>query len=254
MTHEQLRSLLENKYQLYHNEEFIETDPIQVPHRFFRKEDIELSAFLTATLAWGNRRAIIKSALQLMERMDNAPYDFISEASEADFAAFHNFVYRTFNGIDCRFFLQSLQSVYNQKGGLEAIFTQGYQQSQSIFGALVYFRSAFLSSGNAGRTQKHVADVSRNASAKRLNMFLRWMVRNEEGGVDFGLWNRIPTSALMIPLDVHSGSVARNWGLLHRKQNDWKAVEELTAALRTFDALDPVKYDFALFGSGVFEK
>lgn len=232
--------------------QFINSDPVQIPHRFSRSEDIEISGFIAATIAWGQRKSIIKNALRLMDLMDNSPYDFLINSNEnTDWQRFAGFVHRTFNGNDCLFFLKSLKNIYLKHNGLENIFTHGFQKTQTIYSALKYFRTVFLELPHDQRVEKHLSDVTRNSAAKRLNMFLRWMVRTDSAGIDFGLWKQIPQSELMLPLDVHSGNVARAFGLLTRTQNDWKAVEEITAVLRTFDAADPVKYDFALFGAGV---
>jgi uncharacterized protein (TIGR02757 family) len=252
-TDTEIKHLLESRYILYNNTDFIGTDPIQIPHRFQRKEDIEIAGFLTATISWGQRKSIISNANRLMELMDNSPYEFLMESSANDLKYFLKFVHRTFNGNDCLFFLESLKNIYSQHGGLEQVFTQGFRQEQTAFSALKHFRKVFLSIEHEQRVTKHLSDVTANSSAKRLNMFLRWMVRQDENGVDFGLWKDIPTSALMLPLDVHTGDVARAFNLLQRKQNDWKAVEEITAVLRSFDPVDPIKYDFALFGIGAFE-
>jgi len=255
-----IKYLLDSRVTEYNRLDFIHSDPIQIPHRFVRKEDIEIAGFLTATISWGQRKSIINNANKLMDLMDNSPYDFLmytgSKSSSDEYPEWEdirNFVHRTFNGNDCLFFLKSLQNIYTRHGGLEAVFTKGYRASGTAFGALQYFRETFLSVPHENRVRKHISDVTANSSAKRLNMFLRWMVRNDEQEVDFGLWENIPASALMLPLDVHTGDVARAYGLLNRKQNDWKAVEEITAILRTFDSSDPIKYDFALFGIGVFE-
>ena len=253
-----IKQLLDDRVLLYNRLDFIDSDPIQIPRRFSQKEDIEIAGFLTATISWGQRKSIINNANRLMDIMDNAPYDFLMENSfssngNADMERLKRFVHRTFNGNDCLFFLKSLQNIYTLHGGLEEVFTKGYRASGTAFGALQHFREIFLSTPHENRVRKHISDVTANSSAKRLNMFLRWMVRNDEQEVDFGLWENIPASALMLPLDVHTGDVARAYGLLNRKQNDWKAVEEITAILRTFDPFDPIKYDFALFGIGVFE-
>lgn len=245
----EIKILLDNACNHYNHPDFIENDPIQIPHRFSRKEDIEIAGFLSASIAWGQRKTIIRNGWRLMERMDFAPFDFIME--EDDFTPFLDFVHRTFNGQDCIFSLRSLKNIYQNHGGLEQVFTEGFQQDNTIFSALKHFRKVFLEVEHEERTRKHLSDVSKNSSAKRLNMFLRWMVRNDDKGVDFGLWKNIPMSSLMLPLDVHTGNVGRNLGLLIRRQNDWKAVEEITEILRTFDADDPIKYDFALFGLGV---
>ena len=247
-----IKSLLDDRVKRYNNTDFIGTDPIQVPHRFNRKEDVEIAAFLTATIAWGNRKSIIKNASHLMELMDDSPYEFVMESENGD-GELRSFVHRTFNGSDCEFFIRSLNNIYKNHGGPETVFTEAYRNEKTIFGALKHFRNVFLEIPHEKRIAKHVSDVASNSSAKRLNMFLRWMIRSDDNGVDFGLWKNIPASALMLPLDVHTGDVARALGLLQRKQNDWKAVVEITNVLRTFDKHDPIKYDFALFGIGAFE-
>jgi uncharacterized protein (TIGR02757 family) len=251
LSHQELFDFLEAKYEQYNHPEFIETDPISVPHQFTRKEDIEIAAFLTATISWGNRQSIVKDAEKLLGMMEFSPYDFIVNLNQTETEKFESFYHRTFNGKDCIFFLNSLKNIYQIHDGLESLFLP--DNVTGIKGALCRFRSVFLEIDHPRRSEKHVADPFKGASAKRLLMFLRWMVRNDHKGVDFGLWKKISSAILMCPLDVHSGNVARKLGLLQRKQNDWKAVEELTANLRQFDLEDPVKYDFALFGLGVFE-
>ncbi|HOO84511.1 MAG TPA: TIGR02757 family protein [Prolixibacteraceae bacterium] len=251
MNFDQLKSFLDEQTIKFNVPGFIENDPISIPHQFEKKEDIEIAAFLTASIAWGNRRSIINNAEKLMKQMGYFPHEFVINANEKDFNALNNFVHRTFNGTDLIFFLKSLQNIYLNKGGLEAVFTQGYKNEGNLFGALNHFREVFLSLGHLPRTEKHVAKVAKKSSGKRLCMFMRWMVRNNSSGVDFGLWKEIPASSLMLPLDVHTGNVSRKLGLLLRKQNDWQAVEEVTKTLRLMDANDPVKYDFALFGLGV---
>lgn len=251
---ENIKSFLDEKMQLFNRAEFIETDPIQVPALFTTKENIEIAGFLAATLAWGQRPTIIKNAMKIIGLMQNNPIEFLQNSSEEDWAVFQSFKHRTFNGTDCIYFLKSLKNIYQNHGGLEQVFTDGFLNGNSIFSALVYFRKVFFELEHERRTEKHVSDVEKGAAAKRLNMFLRWMVRSDGAGVDFGLWTQIPPSALMLPLDVHTGNVARKLGILTRKQSDWRAVEEVTAKLREFDPIDPVKYDFALFGLGIFEK
>ena len=248
-----LKDFLDEKVEKYNQPEFIETDPIQVPKQFIEKENIEIAGFLAATIAWGNRAAIIKNALRLMEMLDNQPHDFVLNASEKELDRLQEFVHRTFNGDDCIYFIRSLRNIYTNHGGLQAIFESGFQHEQTVKSALAHFYSVFFET-EGERTRKHISNVTKGASAKRLNMYLRWMCRNDKSGVDFGLWNGIPTSALMLPLDVHTGNVGRKLGLLQRRSNDWKAVEEITATLCEFDPNDPIKYDFALFGLGVFEK
>lgn len=249
----EIKEILEEKYMHYNNSKFIETDPIIVPHQFSLKENIEISAFLTATIAWGNRKSIIKNAKNLMSLLDNDPFGFIMNAKGRDFEVLNAFYHRTFCGIDAVYFIKSLANIYREHGGLETIFSEEYKLKGDIKSGLIKFREVFFELRHHARTEKHVSNVAKGSSAKRLNMFLRWMVRKDDHKVDFGLWSQIPPSALYIPLDVHSGKVARNLGLLKRKQNDWESVMELTSILRNFDANDPVKYDFALFGMGVFE-
>ncbi|MCX6252680.1 MAG: TIGR02757 family protein [Bacteroidetes bacterium] len=251
LTHNELFDFLEEKYLQYNNAAFIDTDPVSIPHLFSRKEDIEISGFLTAILSWGNRAGILKDARKLFSMMDCSPHDFILNASPSDLNPFRFFYHRTFNGDDCIFFLQSLKNIYQKYDGLEKLFTPVYQGNLSE--TISSFRARFLETGHQKRSEKHLANPAKGATAKRILMFLRWMVRNDKGGVDFGIWKNIDPSILLCPIDVHSGNVARKLGLLNRKSNDWKAVEELTANLRSFDPADPVKYDFALFGLGVFE-
>lgn len=250
---DEIKLLLDQKAAQYNCLDFIDTDPIQIPHRFTLKEDIEIAGFLTATIAWGQRKSIINNASRLMLLMDNAPYDFVCNAQESDLVGLEHFVHRTFNGHDCRFFIESLRNIYRNHNGLESVFTKGFQAEGTVFAALKHFREVFLVTPHEQRVTKHLSDVTANSSTKRLNMFLRWMVRKDDAGVDFGLWKGIPMSALMLPLDVHTGDVARAYGLLARKQNDWKAVDEITTILRQFDPHDPIRYDFALFGIGAFD-
>jgi uncharacterized protein (TIGR02757 family) len=249
-----IKLLLDDRVKRYNNLDFIETDPIQIPHQFSRKEDIEIAGFLTATIAWGQRKSIIRNADRLMDLLDYSPFEFIMGSNDVDKMLFESFAHRTFNGTDCLFFLHSLKNIYLNHNGIEEVFTKGFQAEGTIFGALKHFRDVFLEISHEPRVTKHVSDVTANSSAKRLNMYLRWMVRRDENEVDFGLWKNISMSALMLPLDVHTGDVGRALGILNRKQNDWKAVEEISAILRDFDPFDPVKYDFALFGIGAFEK
>lgn len=248
-----LKDFLDEKVEKYNQPFFVETDPIQVPKNFLKKENIEIAAFLTATIAWGNRLSIIKNATKLMALMDNQPHDFVLNASASDLKKLNHFVHRTFNGNDCVYFIQSLKNMCQNHNGLQSVFETGFKNENSVKSALVEFYKIFFETGGE-RSRKHVSNVEKGASAKRLNMFLRWMVRNDKSHVDFGFWTGIPQSELMLPLDVHTANVARKLGLLQRKTNDWKAVEEVTKSLREFDPEDPVKYDFALFGLGAFEK
>ncbi|MGE5393953.1 MAG: TIGR02757 family protein [Candidatus Saccharibacteria bacterium] len=249
-----VHAFLEEKFLLYNRPAFIETDPIQIPALFTTKENIEIAGFLSATIAWGQRPTIIRNALQLMKYMGGNPIEFLLNTPVESWADLSGFKHRTFNGTDCLYFLHSLRNIYIHHGGLEKVFTDGYLKDYTIFSALVHFRKIFFELEHETRTEKHVSDVQRGSAAKRLNMFLRWMVRSDNMGIDFGLWKQIPSSALMLPLDVHTATVSRKLGLLTRPQNDWQAVEEITFKLRQFDAHDPVKYDFALFGLGAFEK
>ena len=248
-----IKNLLDQKYLHYNSPLFIPSDPISIPHRYTSKHDRESAAFLAATIAWGQRKTIVTNAGKLMEGMDNAPFDFIVNFRESDLRPFEGFVHRTFNFSDLTVFLFALKNIYQEYGGMETIFEQGLKKGD-MGAAINYFREVFFSIPHLSRTRKHVSNPLAGASAKRINMFLRWMVRNDDKGVDFGIWKNIKTSDLVCPLDIHSGNVARKLGLLSRKQNDWKAALELTSALRQFDPADPVKYDFALFGMGVFEK
>lgn len=246
-------SFLEEKVALYNNPKFIESDPIQIPHQFSLKEDIEIAGFLTATISWGNRKMIISNSQKMMDLMGNSPYDFVMHHQDYQLERLENFVHRTFNSLDLVTFVKGLQHIYTNHNGLEAVFAQ-HQQSNSMQKSISEFKKTFFEIEHLQRTQKHLSDPMNNSAAKRINMFLRWMVRNDNKGVDFGIWKTIPTAVLSCPLDVHSGNVARKLGLLHRKQNDAKALLELDTSLRLLDKNDPVKYDFALFGLGVFEK
>ena len=254
LSDKELKDFLEEKTHRYNSPSFIESDPISIPHQFSKKEDIEISGFLAAVIAWGNRKAIVTSAERMMELMDDRPHEFVLHHTAHDLKPFKKFVHRTFNGGDAVYFIRSLKNIYKNHGGMERVFQKHFSHSQSdLSSTLSGFKSVFYALPDA-RTQKHLPDPLKNSSAKRMNMFLRWMVRNDTKGVDFGLWKFAGPAQLSIPLDVHTGNVARKLGLLKRKQSDWKAVAELTTRLREFDSNDPVKYDFALFGLGVFEK
>lgn len=244
--------LLNEAVERYNTPAFIETDPIQIPHLFSAKTDIEVAGFLAATIAWGQRPVILRNAADLMQRMDMSPYQFVMEADNRELKRLNSFVHRTFNGTDARTLVLGLRHLYKKHGGPEAVFSKALQ-STTMAEAISRFRAALLEPEHPERSRKHIADPASGSSAKRINMWLRWMIRRDKTGVDFGLWETISPALLHCPLDVHSGNVARRLGLLDRKQNDWKAVEELTFALRQLDAKDPVKYDFALFGLGVFD-
>ncbi len=252
MTKAELKEFLDEKVLQYNTPEFITSDPIQIPHTFSKKEDIEIAAFLTATIAWGNRKSIIKNATRMMELLDNSPYDFILHHSKDDLDRFQGFVHRTFNETDLSFFTQSLKSIYTKHNGLEGVFSK-YTKENNLQMAISQFKQVFFEIEHPSRTTKHISDPLKGSAAKRINMFLRWMVRDGSTGVDFGIWKTISPSLLSCPLDVHSGNVARKLGLLTRKQNDAKALSELDESLRGLDPKDPSKYDFALFGLGVFE-
>lgn len=252
----EIRDFLNESYLKYNNRSFIENDPVSIPHLFSKKEDIEIAGFLAATIAWGNRKSIITNATRLVTWMDEAPHDFILHHSKKDLKPFESFVHRTFNGKDTLFFIRSLKNIYLRHGGLEAAFSnaatdpgseRGFDLKHHIFN----FRELFLDVPHLSRSEKHISNPAQKSSAKRLCMYLRWMVRKDKNGVDFGIWNRIPQKELCLPLDVHTGNVSRALGLLKRTQNDWQAVEEITSVLRAMDPEDPVKYDFALFGLGV---
>ena len=253
MKRTELKEFLDFKVEQYNTPEFITSDPVQIPHQFTRKEDIEISGFLTATISWGNRKSILKNANSLMSLLENSPHDFVLNHSEKELESLSAFVHRTFNGTDLIYFIKSLRNIYEQHSGLEDIFTK-HSNDSGLQVAIHEFKKIFFELPHQVRTQKHVSDPLKNSAAKRINMFLRWMVREDAGNVDFGIWKNISPSQLSCPLDVHSGNVARKLGLLKRKQNDAKALAELDTALRNLDPEDPVKYDYALFGLGVFEK
>ncbi|NOR86167.1 MAG: TIGR02757 family protein, partial [Bacteroidales bacterium] len=236
----------------YCNEEFIALDPIQIPHYFIKKEDIEIAGFLSASIAWGQRPVILKNAKTLMNLMEFDPHNFILQHSPADLLAFNHFRHRTMLPVDIKFFISALKNIYLNHGGLESVITKGYLKG-GIKTAWIELNKLFFSIDYPERTRKHLSNPAKNSAAKRLNMFLRWMVRKDQSGIDFGLWKGIPSSALMLPLDVHTARNSRKLGLLTRKSNDWKAVEEVSANLRILDPYDPIKYDFALFGMGVYE-
>lgn len=252
MSSEELKQFLDEKVDKYNNPNFIDLDPIQIPHRFSLKEDIEISGFLASTIAWGKRAMIIKSADKIMSFMGHSPYDFIMEHTQDHLASIDGSIHRTFNAVDLKYFFKSLQNIYQHYGGLEKVFAK-HATEDSLQSAIHEFKSLFFELSHEQRSIKHIGDPYAGSAAKKVNMFLRWMVRNDGKGVDFGIWKTINPSVLSCPLDVHSGNVARKLGILQRKQNDAKAVAELDAGLRIMDVDDPVKYDFALFGLGVDE-
>lgn len=249
-----VKELLDEKYFQFNNTSFIETDPISIPHQFSKKEDIEIASLLVATIAWGQRTSIINNGNKLMRLMNDEPHDFILNFSKKDALRFEGFVHRTFNSTDCVFFLNSLKHIYTKHGGLEAAFSTDFSSKETdVKNSITNFRALFLNTEHQSRSEKHISNPSAKSSAKRLCMFLRWMVRKDKHGVDFGIWKSIKSSQLCLPLDLHTGNVSRKLGLLNRTQNDWQAVEEITSVLRTFDKNDPIKYDFSLFGLGAFE-
>ncbi len=247
-----LKGFLDEKVAEYNTPKFIETDPISIPHKFTLKEDVEISSFLVSTIAWGNRKMIIKNANRMMDLLGNSPYDFIMEHKQTDLERLEGFVHRTFNSVDLKFFIKSVQNLYANHAGLETVFTK-HQAEDSMQPAITEFKKIFFSIDYPERTAKHVSNPASGSAAKRLNMMLRWLCRKDNCGVDFGLWKDILPTKLSCPLDVHSGNVARKLGLLTRKQNDSKALQELDSNLRKLDPNDPSKYDFALFGLGIFE-
>jgi uncharacterized protein (TIGR02757 family) len=247
----ELKEFLDYKANKYESIDFIDNDPIKIPHQFSQKEDIEISGFLVASIAWGNRLSIINSATKMMNMMDGSPYDFIINHNKSDLKVFEGFVHRTFNETDLDFFVRSLKNIYKNHNGLENVFNSNKSSLQE---AIHDFKSIFFEINHPPRTAKHVSDPLKGSAAKRLNMFLRWMVRPNTKGVDFGIWKDHSPAQLSIPLDVHTGNIARKLNMIKRKQNDAKTLKELDKKLRKFDSIDPVKYDYALFGLGIFEK
>jgi uncharacterized protein (TIGR02757 family) len=251
MTQAELKEFLDEKVELYLKPNFIADDPISIPHQFEKKEDIEISAFLSATIAWGRRAMIMKNANHMMNIMDNSPYDFIMNANEKEIQNSLNFCHRTFQGIDFQTFILALRNIYQNHNGLEACL---YTDKEDMREGISQFKKIFFSIEHPQRSEKHISDPMKGSAAKRLIMFLRWMVRSNKEGVDFGIWKSLNPSQLSCPLDVHTANVGRKLGLITRKANDWKTVKELDFHLRQFDPKDPAKYDFALFGLGVYEK
>ncbi len=245
-----IKEFLDTKVFEYNNKRFIEDDPISVPHQFSKKQDIEIAGLFAATIAWGNRKSIIKNASHLVDLMDHEPFNFVMHANAKELKRLEKFVHRTFNGNDAIDFITALKKVYTKHNSLEELFVAKGNAMEKVNA----FRLKFTQYFKTTHALKHVSNPTTGSAAKRLNMYLRWMVRDDKQGVDFGLWNKISAADLMLPLDVHTGNTARKLGLLKRKQDDAKAVEEITEMLKLFDAKDPVKYDFALFGLGVFEK
>ena len=253
MDKSQIKRLLDEKVEEFSKIEFIEHDPIQIPHRYSKLQDIEISGLIAATLAWGQRKTIINNASKLMEWMDDAPHDFILNHKEKDLKPFQKFVHRTFNGQDALYFIEVLKAYYQDFESLETVFLP-LNDEEYLHNAIVRFREKIFSYKAPNRTAKHISNPAQGSAAKRLHMYLRWMVRKDETEIDFGLWEKISPALLSCPLDVHTGNIARSLGLIERKQNDLKALMELDNVLREFDPKDPVKYDMALFGLGVKNK
>lgn len=250
----EIQEILWERVKQYNRSTFIEDDPISIPHRFLQKKDIEISAFFAATLAWGQRKTIIKSTNTLMSLFDNAPFDFISNVTESEIEGIPKFVHRTFNTEDLKFFIRFFKRHYAEHESLEAaFFPQKTKEIEAVKLGLIHFHNTFFEGHLVSRTKKHVSTPSKNSACKRLNMFLRWMVRANDG-VDFGLWNNINSSQLMIPLDVHVQRVAINLGLISSEKSNWQTCEELTAKLRMLHPSDPTIFDYALFGFGVEER
>ena len=251
MSREEMRDLLERLHDRYNNESFIEADPISVPHSFTSTVDREVAGFLAATIAWGNRRAIVQSAHRMMRYMDNAPEDFVRNATQSDMEYLRTYVHRTFNGVDFQDFVRGLRHIITKWGSVGNYFESRYEEHGDLRPVFSDFRRDFFAVEHDVHCEKHLSSIDKGAACKRLCMYLRWFVRHDDRGVDFGLWRRIPMSALYMPLDIHTGRMGRNLGLLGRKQSDWKAVEELTASLRELHVDDPVRYDYSLFGLGI---
>lgn len=256
MIENNLKAFLDSKADFYNQPSFIANDPVCIPHQFTKKQDIEIAGFFAAVFAWGNRTTIINKSRELMQLMDNAPHDFCVNNDPKKIKQLLNFKHRTFNTTDLLYFIEFLQFHYTSHNSLENAFTKGlHKKDVTIENGLKTFYNYFFSLPDIPeRTKKHIASPEKKSSCKRLNMFLRWMVRNDKAGVDFGIWKNISPSQLVIPIDVHVARVAKRFNLLQNNKTDWQAALELTAYLRTLDAADPVKYDFALFGTGVMEK
>jgi uncharacterized protein (TIGR02757 family) len=252
-SHSELEDFLNEKVKKYNNPNFIETDPISIPHQFSKKQDIEISAFITSVISWGQRKTILQNANKLIQWMDHSPYQFIKDYTAKDLLVFKKFVHRTFNGEDCVYFIEQFQRIYQENEDLEQYFLK-FVSNGEIMNAISLFKADFMKNNLQNRTLKHLPDPRKNSAAKRFNMFLRWMARKDNCGVDFGIWINVNPAHLMIPLDIHSGRTARELGILNRKQDDRISVELLTQKLKEFDPLDPIKYDFALYGFGVFER
>jgi uncharacterized protein (TIGR02757 family) len=248
----ELKEFLDFKADQYNEPGFIESDPISVPHRYESKEDIEVAGLLVSVISWGNRKAIVKNGHRMMDLLGSSPYDFVMNHNHADLRKLNGFVHRTFNGQDFIHFIKALKNMYQKHGGMEKIFAD-HASNDSLQPAIHEFKKIFYGTRHHFRTTKHIPDPLKGSSAKRINMYLRWMIRKDQKGVDFGIWKSVPQHILSCPLDIHSGNVARKLGILDRIQNDSRALNILDRNLRRMDQNDPVKYDFALFGLGIFE-
>ena len=253
MTLLELKEFLDEKADFYEQKEFIQNDPIIIPHEYENKLDIEISGFIISIISWGNRKSIINSGYKIMNLLESSPYDFIMNHSSEDLKRIKGSIHRTFNSEDLIFFIKSLKNIYTKHEGLEGIISN-IKNGDNLQARISNFKKKFFELKHSNRTKKHLPDPLRGSAAKRFNMFLRWMVRSNSKGVDFGLWKSISPSELSCPLDIHTGNTARKLGLLKRNQNDSLSVYELDKKLREMDKEDPVKYDFALFGLGVNEK
>ena len=251
-----LKEFLDEMVEKYNQPDFIAFDPICIPHQFSKKQDIEIAGFFAAILAWGQRKTIINKTKELMAMMDHAPFDFMINHQEQDLKPFLHFKHRTFNDVDTLYFIHFFSRYYSNHSSLEDAFCIGLSDSENIMSTLLtnFHQFFFESPDSPPRTRKHIATPRRNSACKRINMFLRWMVRNDDKGVDFGLWKKIKPYQLICPCDLHVDRVARKLGLITRKQTDWLTAMELTTKLRRFDPEDPIKYDFALFGLGLAER
>lgn len=253
-----LKKFLNQKVKEFNNPSFIKDDPVYIPHLFTKKQDIEIAGFFASIFAWGIRKTIINKSKLLLQLMDNSPYDFCLHHSEEDLKKAEKFCHRTFNDTDLLYFISFFKFHYSKHNSLEAAFFNNKTMQQpinAVENALNYFYQYFFSLENVpARTKKHIASPQKNSTCKRLNMYLRWMVRNDDKGVDFGIWKKISPSQLICPVDLHVARVAKHFNLIKSKQVDWQSAIELTQALKKFDKKDPVKYDFALFGLGIIEK